>query len=175
MTKQELIENVKGLTIISKQILNVKLIDQYDVIKLIEQLDEPQKPVVPQFVANYIEKYKEELSVREAMSKSYATFEVDKWLAELDEDGNFINQNTFAIAWIFGYTVEKEKRYYVRLKNVDENYNYLTCIKHLNAWALTEIKRDKNFRTEHTRKELDENGFWEVFNSSLFEVEEVEE
>lgn len=73
-----------------------------------------------------------------------------------------------------GYEVEKEKRYYIRLKNVDENYNYLTCIKHLNAWALTEIKRDKKFRTEHTKKQLEEAGFGEVFDSPLFEIEEVE-
>lgn len=91
-------------------------------------------------------------------------------------DGYLIqkNQETFARAWLDGYEVEEEKRYYIRLKNVDENYNYLTCIKHLNAWALTEIKRDKKFRTEHTKEQLEEGGFGEVFDSPLFEVEEVE-
>ena len=171
MTKQELIENVKGLTIISKQILNVKLVDQYDVIKLIEQLDEPQKPVVPQFVANYIEKYKEELSVREAMSKSYATFEVDKWLAELDEDGNFINQNTFAIAWIFGYEVEKEKRYRVKLKNADISYSLLKCNTEGEWWFGVDFDEDSH---AHTRKELEEAGFGWVFDCPGIEIEEVE-
>lgn len=172
MNKKELIESIAHLP--SDCSRPRPMIDKLTALELIKLLDEPQKPVVPQFVADYIEKYKEELSVREAISKSYATFEVDKWLAELDEDGNFINQNTFALAWIIGYTVEKEKRYYIRLKNVDENYNFLNYIKHLNAWALTEIKTDKKFRSHHTRKELEDAGFGEVFNSPLFEVEEVE-
>lgn len=123
------------------------------------------------FVANYIEKYKEELSVREAMSKSYATFEVDKWLAELDEDGNFINQNTFAIAWIFGYEVEKEKRYRVKLKNADISYSLLKCNTEGEWWFGVDFDEDSH---AHTRKQLEEAGFGEVFNSQLFEVKEVE-
>lgn len=135
------------------------------------ELDEPQKPVIPKFVADYIEKYKEELSVREAMSKSYATFEVDKWLAELDEDGNFINQNTFAIAWIFGYEVEKEKRYRVKLKNADISYSLLKCNTEGEWWFGVDFNEDSH---AHTRKQLEEAGFGEVFNSQLFEVKEVE-
>lgn len=136
------------------------------------ELDEPQKPVIPKFVADYIEKYKEELSVREAMSKSYATFEVDKWLAELDEDGNFINQNTFAIAWIFGYEVEKEKRYRVKLKNADISYSLLKCNTEGEWWFGVDFNEDSH---AHTRKQLEEAGFGEVFNSQLFEVKEVEQ
>ena len=71
--------------------------------------------------------------------------------------------------------MEEEKRYYIRLKIDDENYNYLNYIKHLSAWCLAGIKKDKKFRTEHTRKQLEDAGFGEVFNSTLFEVEEVEE
>ena len=75
----------------------------------------------------------------------------------------------------FGYTVEKEKQYYVRFKWIEESYSYLTLIKHLNTWTLHSITLDKKFRTEHTKKQLEEAGFGEVFNSPLFEVEEVEE
>ena len=55
-----------------------------------------------------------------------------------------------------------------------KKYNYLNYIKHFNAWCLTEMKKDKKFRTTHTRKELEDAGFGEVFDSTLFEVEEVE-
>lgn len=133
------------------------------------QLDEPQKPTIPQVAADWIETCKENNIISLSGAFEYAKGEVETWLSSWE------NQEIFALAWINGYEVEKEKRYYIRLKNVDENYNYLTCIKHLNAWALTEIKRDKKFRTEHTRKELEEGGFGEVFDSPLFEVQEVEE
>ncbi|WP_031575373.1 DUF1642 domain-containing protein [Streptococcus parasanguinis] len=134
----------------------------------LKKMDEPQKVTIPQFVADWIEQRKDEgwklsqMFLQANLEKKYG-----RWIID--------NQETFARAWLDGYAVEKEKRYYVRLKNVDENYNYLTCIKHLDAWALTEIKRDKKFRTEHTKKQLEEGGFGEVFDSQLFEVEEVEE
>ena len=168
MTKQELIENVKGLTILSKQILNVKLVDQYDVIKLIERLDEPQKPVVPQFVANWIEKCKSEKR-RLHESLTYTPFGVNGWVS------NPKNQETFARAWLDGYEVEKEKKYYVRFKFIEDSYSYLTLIKHLNTWTLTNIKLDKKFRSEHTKKQLEDAGFGWVFDCPGIEIEDVEE
>lgn len=179
MNKQEFIERVKELTIFSKQILNVRLIDRDDVIKLIEQLDEPQKPVVPQFVADWIEYSKNTFL---SLARSLMVENIDFYNYANQEDhsrlieflGSGINQEIFVRAWLDGFEIEKEKRYYIRLKNVDENYNYLTCIRLLNAWALTEIKRDKKFRTEHTKEQLEDAGFGEVFDSPLFEVEEVE-
>ena len=136
----------------------------------LEQLDEPEKVTIPQFVADYIEfQKKNNFHVYGAMRviEDHYDKRVPEWFYEK-------NSETFAHAWLDGYEVEKEKRYYVRLKNVDENYNYLNHIKHLDAWCLTEIKTDKKFRTTHTRKQLEDGGFGEVFNSPLFEVEEVE-
>lgn len=145
----------------------------------LKQLDEPQKPVVPQFAADWIDYCKEKhLTITGAF---YPVSEHGIGLAETFKGNAYKctrwaldNQNLFARAWLDGYTVEKEKRYYVRLKGVDENYNYFNCIKHLNAWCLTELKTDKKFRMTHTRKELEDAGFGEVFNSPLFEIEEVE-
>ena len=138
------------------------------VIENLKRLEEPETQV-PQFVADWIEKCKENNTISLSGAFEYAKEEVDIWLSD------WTNQETFARAWLYGYTVEKEKRYYIRLKNVDENYNYLTCIKHLNAWALTEIKRDKKFRTEHTRKQLEDADFGWVFDCPGIEIEEVEE
>ena len=141
----------------------------------VEGIVEREKVMVPQFVADWIEVCKEHLttSLYTAMNPSFMrennqSFDLALWIK------NKSNQETFALAWILGYEVEEEKRYYIRLKNVDENYNYLNYIKHLNAWVLAEIKTDKKFRTTHTQKELEEADFGEVFNSPLFEVEEVE-
>ena len=129
-----------------------------------------EKVTVPQFVADWIEECKDDDFHLFGAMKSISSNQkkIDYWFREDD------NMELFARAWLDGYTVE-EKRYYIRLKNIDENYNYLTCIKHLNAWALTEIKRDKKFRTEHTKKQLEDGGFGWVFDCPGIEVEEVEE
>lgn len=162
MNKQELIKKYDE-TIYA-------IITTDEVLEDLKQLDEPQKPVVPQFVADYID-FKKTYDFHVYGAMRVIEDHYDKRVQEWFYEGNI---ETFARAWLDGYEVEKEKRYYIRLKNVDENYNYLTCIKHLNAWALTEIKRDKKFRTEHTKKQLEEAGFGEVFDSPLFEIEEVE-
>ena len=167
MNKQELIERIEGL----KNLLGNKAeyIEIDAAIKLIEQLDEPQKMVVPQLVADWIETCKENNIISLSGAFEYAKEEVDTWLSD------WKNQEIFASAWIFGYEVEKEKRYYVRLKGVDENYNYFNCIKHLNAWCLTELKTDKKFRMTHTRKQLEDADFGWVFDCEGIELEEVTE
>ena len=141
-------------------------------LKELKLLDEPEKVKVPQFVAEYIEfKKTYDFHVYGAMREIEDHY--DKRVPEWFYEGNV---EKFCLAWILGYEVEEEKRYYIRLKNVDENYNYnyLNYIKHLNAWCLAEIKTDKKFRTTHTRKELEDAGFGWVFNCPGVEVEEVE-
>lgn len=168
MNKKELIERLKEFKVPFGDESEYVKIDT--AIKLASELDEPQKVQVPKFVADYIDfKKTYDFHVYGAMRAIEDHY--DKRVQEWFYEGNI---ETFARAWLDGYTVEEEKRYYVRLKNVDENYNYLTCIKHLNAWALTEIKRDKKFRTEHTRKQLEEAGFGWVFDCPGIEIEEVE-
>lgn len=89
-----------------------------EVIRIAEELDEPQKPVVPQFVANEIERYEDMLDMLsgEYFNNSFEEIDDDGLLVWIDE-----NQDTFARAWLDGYEVEKEPLYYVR-----EN-NYLLC------------------------------------------------
>jgi len=166
MDKQELIEYFKDLPYVS-----VSRMGKKSFIDMIEQLDEPQKVTVPQFVADYIKDAKEmELDLLEAMKEvGYGDInEVRKWFYK-DK-----NMGIFARAWLDGYTVEEEKRYYVRFKFIEDSYSYLTLIKHLNTWTLTEIKIDKKFRTEHTKKQLEQAGFGWVFDCPGIEIEEVE-
>ena len=175
MNKQELIEKYEYMSHAC-----FRRVDTLEVLKDLRQLDEPKKVTIPQFVADWI-KYCKNTNV--TMTRALLVGEVDFYnyanqkdlsrLTDFFSDGK--NQEIFALAWIYGYEAEKEKRYYIRLKNVDKNYNYLNRINHLDAWCLTEIKTDKKFRTTHTRKQLEDAGFGEVFNSTLFEVEEVED
>ena len=172
MNKQELIERIEGL----KNLFGNKAeyIEIDAAIELVSKLNEPQKPVVPPLVADWYEDIVDEFYiVLERLVLNYqnnTNMPICKWFFETEDALKIlINMHQF------GYEVEKEKRYYVRLKGVDENYNYLNCIKHLNEWVLTEIKTDKKFRTEHTRKQLEEAGFGWVFDCEGIEIEEVTE
>nr|DAM29793.1 MAG TPA: Protein of unknown function (DUF1642) [Caudoviricetes sp.] len=180
MNKQELIKHIEDLPYKEGSIVDKIYISRKGLLELVKQLDEPQKPVMPQFVVDWIKYCK---NTNATMTRALLVGEVDFYNYANQKDFSRLkefletesNQETFVLAWIYGYEVEKEKQYYIRLKGVDENYNYLNHIKHLDAWCLTEIKKDKKFRTTHTRKELEDAGFGEVFDSPLFEVEEVTE
>ena len=169
MNKQELIESISHLP--SDCSGQRPMIDKLTALELIELLDEPQKVTVPQFVADYI-KY--------AIENDWDFQDLFKRIED-EEDEELLrwvyherNQETLAAAWINGYTVEKEKRYYVRFKGMESNdFNYLNFIKFQRAWVLSSLKIDKKFRTEHTRKELEDAGFGWVFDCPGVEVEEV--
>ena len=164
--KQELFERIGRLYGYGSR----DYIERNEILDLVKQLDEPEKVKVPQFVAEIIEYYKgQNATLYDALREKNFNKQYNEWL--LNEQDAF---NKVARAWLDGYEVEKEKRYYVRLKNVDENYNFLNFIKHLNAWVLTSIKTDKKFRSTHTRKELEEASFGWVFDCPGIEIEEVE-
>ena len=170
--------------------VQLKNLDVVEIDKslVLRDINEPQKPVVPQFVADWITKAKteglkrknslgsyEELfpsdSAYSAMFsifiKGFAIGEVRNWVAE--------NTDTFALAWINGYTVEKEKRYLVKIKGIRTVNGCLKCDVDDANWFFSGPVECAPYRANHTRKELEEAGFGEVFNSPLFEVEEVEE
>lgn len=128
---------------------------------------ELNKPVIPQFVADWIEEAREiTYNIRGAIEMA-PNGRVKDWL-ELK------NVNLFAEAWVNGYAVEKEKRYLVKVKGVCGNHETLNCEKHSKKWLFSDREENSLYKTKHTRKELEDAGFSEVFNSPLFEVEEVE-
>ena len=132
---------------------------------------ELNKPVIPQFVAEYIKKAKRNgLDLQDAMNS--ISGEEDKKLQKWFY--HECNQEPFALAWILGYTVEKEKLYQVRLKKIAERMGYLNRLKGTSEFMISYPEENNLYATKFTRKELEEAGFGEVFNSPLFEVEEVE-
>ena len=125
------------------------------------------KPVIPQFVADWIEEVKPAYTLFAAME--YGNLKIDKWLENSD------NQETFALAWIFGYEVEKEKRYLLKVKGLCGNHETLNCEKHSNDWLFSSQEENSAYKTKHTRKELEEADFGWVFDCEGIEIEEVEE
>ncbi len=81
--------------------------------------------------------------------------------------------NTLARAWLDGYTVEKEKRYLVKIKgDIQENilvYGYGVKRYFFSSYMYG------NRRTYHTKEELEAGGFGGVFDNPMIEVEEVDE
>ena len=122
---------------------------------------ELNKPMIPQFVADWIEDRK---TKGKSLLKSllYTPGKVNSWVDDPD------NQETFALAWINGYEVEEEKRYTVKMRTTNQPLFYNSLEKKL-FFSLGELA------TQFTFKQLEEAGFGDVFDSPLFEVEEVEE
>lgn len=167
MNKQELFEKIEGLNKLYGETKNYVVVD--DVLNLVKLLDEPQKPVVPQFVAEYIEfKKKYDFHVYGAMREIEDHYDkrVPEWFYEN-------NIETFVRAWLDGYEVEEEKRYLVKLKGIKSSECYLNCVGNAKNWIVADKTEHAHILTKHTRKELEEAGFSDVFNSPLFEVEEV--
>lgn len=174
MNKQELIKHFEEMEYVSIYQMGKK-----SFIDMIKQLDEPQKPVVPQFVADWYEENKDDFETNlfrtvDLIPSCYEEGELsvfEEWLV----DEHTKPFQTLVNMHQFGYTVEKEKWYHVRFKFIEDSYSYLTLIKHLSAWTLHSITLDKKFRTEHTRKQLEQANFGWVFDCPGIEIEEVTE
>ena len=171
MNKKQLISIIRTEVLLAKSSPERKgyIAGLEEAINIIEGFsDESQKPVVPQFVADWIELCKKSTrSLRGAMHYAKGT-DVERWLIASD------NQETFARAWLDGYTVEEEAKYKVKFKGISGNINCLNHNSKIQKWYLASNYETDIVRTKFTRKELEEAGFGEVFNSPLFEVEEVE-
>lgn len=165
MNKKELIESISHLP--SDCSRPRPMIDKLTTLEVIELLDETQETEIPMFVADFITEQK-----KLGHTLSYS---IDACMSDRVAEWYWDNSELFALSWVNGYTVEKEKRYYVRFKGMEsDDFNYLNFIKFQHAWVLSSIKLDKKFRTEHTKKQLEEAGFGWVFDCEGIEVKEVE-
>lgn len=168
MNKQELIDYCNAIKENKSQIINC--IDVNEIIKKIEQLDEPQKITIPQVGADWIEWTKKEgLDLQDAMNliSGEENEKLLRWFY------NESNQETFARAWLDGYEVEKEKRYLVKIKGVTCPYLNYDTINEL--WFYNQKIEGTYTKTKHTRKELEEADFGWVFDCPGIEIEEVED
>ena len=167
MNKQELIERIEDFPCEASLVTEMIRINKNTLLGWVKQLDEPRKPVVKQFVADWYEEHKDDFD--------YNLWEyLTDWEEQEPSDfKNWINDefNTFRILvnmHQFGYTVEKEPKYTVKIKSVNQ---YL--VRNTDEDFLGFLQ--SRLKSKFTRKELEEAGFEEVFNSPLFEVKEVEE
>ncbi|WP_201709924.1 DUF1642 domain-containing protein [Streptococcus salivarius] len=137
-----------------------------------------EKPVVPQYVADWYEENKKDFEVNlfqciYEVSDCYtvdSTNEFWHWL--MSEDTKVIT--TLVNMHLFGYEVEEKKRYTVRVKGIDGYTTHLNRNLDNQVWFFASSEKIKGFGVEHTRKELEVNGFGWVFSCPGVEVKEVE-
>lgn len=73
----------------------------------------------------------------------------------------------------FGYEVEKEPRYTVRVKGIGGYTTHLNQNLDNQEWFFASNERIDGFRIKHTRKELEDADFGWVFSCPGVEVKEV--
>lgn len=143
-----------------------------------------EKPVVPQYVADWYEEHKDEFY----LNLHYLAWDL---IENLDENiflnlkpseldfRRWYHKNKTALKTLvnmhqFGYEVEKEKRYKVKVKGIAEAYNCLNYNAVQKLYSISTAVESRIYIIKFTRKELEEAGFGEVFDNPMFEIEEVE-
>lgn len=178
MNKQELIEKIESLPSLTSITSIRPYVDKKIVLGLISQLDEPEKVAIPKFVADWYEKHKDDFET----SLFQCIYEIfgkrnDSELNEFENwviDENIKPFQTLVNMHQFGYEVEKEPKYIVKLKNVPVYSRILNFCKHSKEWFFSDLNTNSHYRTAHTRKQLEEAGFGWVFSCEGIEIEEVE-
>lgn len=136
-----------------------------------------EKPIVPQYVADWYEGNKEYLDyniwefIKDWGMQPESEFK--KWMNDDDKKPiiTLVNMRQF------GYEVEKEKQYTVKIKAALGQYlgkYYLNDEELTPQFTRTQFTGDKG-RPTFTRKELEEAGFGWVFDCEGMEVKEVDD
>lgn len=136
-----------------------------------------EKPVVPQYVADWYEEHKNRLDYdlwEYLVDWGYQKdSDFKEWMAR---DGKTEPVITLVNMHQFGYEVEKERRYTVTIKAVLGQYlgrYYLNNEELTPQFSRTRFTGDGE-RPTFTRKELEDTGFGWIFSCEGIEVEEVE-
>ena len=153
------------------------LADGVSIISLIDNLKEikkSQKVTVPQFVADWYKEHKDDFEIALFRCIDHIPSVYDE--GDLNEfegwiiDGETKPFQTLVNMHQFGYDVEKEKRYTVKIKGRVEE-NLLVYGLGINRYFFARTY-DSSKRNEHTRKELEDAGFGWVFDCEGIEIEE---
>ncbi|HGP9414325.1 TPA: DUF1642 domain-containing protein [Streptococcus pneumoniae] len=164
MNKQELIKKLEERRTMTRNFQGY-VVWWKDVKEIFEQLGEPQPVKVPQFVADFIAEQK-----KLGHTLSYS---IDASMSDIVAEWYWDNSELFALAWLNGYEVEKEKRYFVKIKgNIKENM--LVYGEFLKRYFFTKGFSLDDVIYSHTRKQLEDANFGWVFDCEGIDIEEVE-
>lgn len=153
------------------------------IIDILDQLDQP-KPVVPQDVDTWFKSTDDPLNdyinLVETMHKydgKNPNYNYDtgmyKWIKETPNSMQIVVN-----MYQFGYEVEKEKLYQIIDKRLNATFSCLGYEIDDRVWFWGNKKfflKNKGARLAHTRQQLIDAGFEEVFENPNYEAKEVTE
>lgn len=150
-------------------------------------IDQP-KPVVQKFLADWYEEHKDNfyLNLHRLAWELIENLDEDDFVPKKALDSDFkrwYHKTETAIQTLnnmhqFGYTVEKEKLYQIIDKRLNATFSCLGYDIDGRAWFWGNKKfffKNKGVRLAHTRQQLIDAGFEEVFENPNYEAEEVTE
>lgn len=128
-------------------------------------MNKEQLVSIPQEIADWIELNKTQVSLYGAMKHTDSNARVDAWMTSP------VNQETFALAWINGYTIQKENMYTVYIKSTNQQLYYNGKYEEYYFSQGCNISMNEY----HTKLELVNAGLGWVFDCIGMEIKEVEE
>lgn len=160
-----------------------QMVDRELVLNLIDQLDEPEKPIIPQFVADTIDEFTGyELGDRPGENSVFNFIDnlkgdfgngyhkkTKEWYRE-----SLQNQIDIERAWLDGYEVEKEKLYYV----IDKSKRPILTIhegKVIASASVSKVKRAEKLSTPDYKYRLTERQIKDYDPRFMAFAEEVSE
>lgn len=156
-------------------------------IDILDKINKP-KPVVQKFMADWYEEHKDNfyLNLHRLAWELIENLDEDDFVPEKAIDSDFkrwYHKTETAIQTLinmhqFGYTVEKEKVYQIIDKRLNATFSCLGYDIDGRAWFWGNKKfflKNKGVRLAHTRQQLIDAGFEEVFENPNYEAEEVTE
>lgn len=148
------------------------------IVKELKELKKSQVVEVDQFIADWYEEHKD-------------NFEYNLWKWFNYDSATGIRKNKKFYSWLnnctnnpvetlvkmklFGYSVKKEKKYIIKLKNVQKGSESLKFDKVIGKWYFGFNQESSSTRLYHTKEDIVNAGFGLMFSSPGFEIEEVEE
>lgn len=125
-------------------------------------IDEPKKPVIPQFVADKIEYCKN--------ASGYGLFHAMDYCFQYKDSADWLedNQELFARAWLDGYEIEKDKLYTVEIPNPNKIGNEINVLM-MNGFRQVIIvkeygddwKKENGFRLTESEIKQDFDWAWQ--------------
>ena len=178
MNKQEVISKLKSA-------IPKNNIDDYQrgeaaglnfALLLLAELYESEKPVVPQFVADFYESIKDDFENKVyelCLQYKHRGDELPQGVAWWFGDSRNKPIETLVMMHQLGYEVKKEKLYTVKFVTEDFGKIYIGFFKNYKKLGITSlVSNDDELRTYFNEEELKRFKFWD---NPAFEVREVKE
>lgn len=148
-----------------------------DLLEDLHKLKDTYTPEVPEYVADWYEEHKDNLEYNiwdwmkynlEPKKRENAQF--SKWIASTENHP----VETLVSMKLFGYSVEKEKKYIIKLKNVQKGSESFKFDRVIERWYFGFNQESSTARLYHTKEDLVNAGFEWMFSCPGLEIKEVE-